>query len=449
MYDHDLLFNAPAFEITKTYRDDNGQMFVEGIASTIDIDLTDERMSPEAIAKMATQAIGLPLRSEHGKGWDDKLGEIVLADVIKDDQGRPALWIKARLFDWSSKAKDLFGLLKSGAKMGLSVAGKIKPGGLIKELVESKGKYIATYKDVDLTKVSVTDHPANLGTWAVAVAKSFNEQTNKTSAVGSTGSGDYVTGATGEIAKDITNANESKPKEYADVPSGEFLDEENYKYPIDDKHLIPALRYFNQSGQREDGGYTPEKWAQMGRKLASKLSAKTGDSYEYDPDSQTVKKPTTEKANREEVNDMNKDKTQSNLVSKDYNEGVKGFAKEWGKDLSVNKDDEAGKGVAKEEAVEKAEATSTETTTATPAANSDTTATDKGLSTSDGHDSSSDSDSDSDSDETSTGSVESLLSDLMSSLTELQSSLSSSSSSSDSDSTGSSTSTDSTSTGSG
>ena len=399
MHDRDLLFDAPAFEITKTYRDDNGQMFVEGIASTVDIDLTDERMAPEAIAKMATRASESLFVPNMAKAGMTSSARSFRPTSSKTIRAVPLYGFKAKLFDWSSKAKDLFGLLKSGAKMGLSVAGKIKPGGLIKELVESKGKYIPTYKDVDLTEVSVTDHPANLGTWAVAVAKSLDEQTSKTTS-GSTwsGSGEYTTGSTGEIAKDVTNAHESKPNDYKDVPSGEFLDEENHKYPVDDRHLMPALRYFNQSGQREDGGYSSEQWAEIGRKLASKLSAKTGESYAYDPDSQTVKKPTTEKANREEVNDMIKDKTQKQPSSKTTTRVSKGFAKEWGKDLSVNKDDEAGKGVAKEEAVEKAEATSTETTTATPAANSDTTATDKGLSTSDGHDSSSDSDSDSDSD---------------------------------------------------
>ena len=171
----DFLFDAPAFEIIKSYRDDNGQMFVEGVASTTSIDETGERMSTEAIAKMAARLIGKYLRSEHGRGWDDKLGEIVKADVKQDDNNRPALWIKARLYDWSSKAKDLFNLLTDGAKMGLSVAGRIKPGGIVKQFVEAVGKYVPTYIDVEPTEVSVTDHPANLDTWALAVSKSLDE----------------------------------------------------------------------------------------------------------------------------------------------------------------------------------------------------------------------------------------------------------------------------------
>jgi hypothetical protein len=58
MQDHNRHFDAPAFAITKSYRDADGQMFIEGVASTVDIDLTGERMSPEVIAKMAARLVG-------------------------------------------------------------------------------------------------------------------------------------------------------------------------------------------------------------------------------------------------------------------------------------------------------------------------------------------------------------------------------------------------------
>ena len=60
-------------------------MFPEGIASIIDVDQTNERMSPEVIAKMAARLIGKPLRCEHGKGWADKIGTIQQADVVNDE----------------------------------------------------------------------------------------------------------------------------------------------------------------------------------------------------------------------------------------------------------------------------------------------------------------------------------------------------------------------------
>lgn len=304
-------FDAPAFTVTKSYRDENGQMFIEGIASTIDIDETDERMSPEAIALMAARLPGKPLREEHQKGYLNILGQIIQADVIKDTNGNPALWIKAKLHDWSSAAKDTFQAIKSGVKLGLSVAGSIHSGGLVKELDESRGKYIPTYKDIEPSEVSVTDHPANLGTFALAVAKSLN-----------------TVEPVETIEKDVTNAHETKPSEYKDVPTADFLDPENYKYPADDSHLMAALRYFNHKGQRTAGGYSASQWQQMGEKLAKKLSSKTGDSYHYDSSREQVTKEETKKA--EEVSDMTK---RSGLASKEISGEVASFIKGVGGNL--------------------------------------------------------------------------------------------------------------------
>jgi hypothetical protein len=167
-----ISFNSPFLTFTKAYAGDSGEMFIEGVASTTDIDQTMEKMSPEVIAKMAARLVGKPLRSEHGSDWDDKLGVIIKADVI-DQDGKPALWIKAKLNDWLTKAKDLWSMLKNGGQIGMSVAGRINPGGLIKELDEKLGKWIPVYKDIEPDEVSITDHPANLGTLALAVTKSI------------------------------------------------------------------------------------------------------------------------------------------------------------------------------------------------------------------------------------------------------------------------------------
>lgn len=77
----------------------------------------------------------------------------------------------------------------------------------------------------------------------------------------------------------------TKPSKYSNVSDSDFLDGTNYRYPIDEKHLMPALKYFNHDGQREAGGYTTEEWAKMGKKLAAKL----GKGYSY-KNGQVVKK---------------------------------------------------------------------------------------------------------------------------------------------------------------
>lgn len=404
----DYSFNAPAFEIIKSYRGDSGEMFIEGVASTTGIDLTGERMSSEAIAKMAAKLPGLPLRDEHEKGWYDKLGEIVKAEVV-DDNGAPALWIKARLYDWSSKARDLFrALTQEGIKLGLSVAGKIHPGGLVKELAEGVGKFIPTYHDVDPTEVSVTDHPANLDTFAIAVSKSMKEEVTKMDAYNPD-----------EYAKDVTNAHESKPSEYKDVPSDKFLDPENYKYPVDEAHLMPALRYFNHDGQRSKGGYSADKWAEMGRKLARLL----GEGYSYDAESEKVVKE-TKKQNGEEVSEMDKGKLVSKKVSPEVLDLVKGFNPAMGEKL----EGEIRKVVDSNVDVRKDDSAVASTVSGSSASDSDssttgssTTSTDKADSTATGSTSTGTTTVDS-------ASLSSALSELMSTVKELQSSLSGSTS---------------------
>lgn len=421
-------FDAPAFEITKSYRDTNGQMFVEGIASTTDIDLTGERMSPEVIAKMAARLVGKPLRDEHQKGWYDKMGEIIQADVV-DNLGQPALWIKAKLFDWNTKSRDLFNMLKGeGVKMGLSVAGKINKGGLVKELVESMGKYIPTYRDVEPTEVSITDHPANLGTWAAAVAKSLNlDQYDP----------DEFVGKMQKAGEDgVKNASDEKPSEYVDVKTTDFLDPEHYKYPADEKHIMPALRYFNHDGQREAGGYDDAAWAAMGKKLAAKLNKITSDTYSYDPSTEKIIKgegtsTTTEK-------EVNTPMDKGNLVSKKIPDAVLALGKEWGRDIAAEmktdatemqkNEDKPTEGEVKKGSSDSSSSSSGGSFSVPTLGGSDSSSD----SSSSGSDSSS---SGSDSSDTSTtssdSSMESLMSDLESTLKQIQDSLSSTASTTD------------------
>jgi hypothetical protein len=410
-------FDAPAFSIVKSYQDDNGQRFIEGIASNIDVDLQDERMSPEVIAKMAARLIGKPLRSEHGSGWDDKLGEIIKADVVKDEQGKDALWIKARLYDWSSKAKDLFGMLKAGVeKIGLSVAGKVAQGGIIKEFCQDVGRWVNTYTDVEPTEVSITDHPANLGTFALAVSKSLKRFEDD----------EYERLLKKAVKK--ADDNSKKPKEYANVDDKDFLDTENWKYPINENRLLPALRYFNHKGQRDDGGYSPEEWKKMGNKLANRLSDKIGEKYEYDSDSEQVIKITKKTGDN---------MTKSNLVSKNVDLEVAQFIKQnRGKvdgleikkysdsDSSDSSSDSTSTGSSSDDSLKNSSVDKkfgSSDSSDSSSSSSDVSSVDKADSTS--TDSSSDSSNES---STSTGSdISSILSDLSSSLNSLKDSLSS------------------------
>lgn len=59
--------------------------------------------------------------------------------------------------------------------------------------------------------------------------------------------------------------------------ASQYADPVNYAYPIDSGHIQAAVSYFNQDGQREDGGYTPEEWAMIGKRIASAA----GDGYSF------------------------------------------------------------------------------------------------------------------------------------------------------------------------
>src|SRR5262245_41439929 len=70
--------------LTKGYKSDDGRLFVEGIASGTDLDLTGERMSPEAIKSMAEslQKGIVEFRSEHSSDWDSMFGEVIGAIAL-------------------------------------------------------------------------------------------------------------------------------------------------------------------------------------------------------------------------------------------------------------------------------------------------------------------------------------------------------------------------------
>ena len=143
---------------------DLDKMYIEGIASTTNVDHDQERMSAEALVAMADKINkhGVPLMNEHQKTWDANLGNIFKAWIDERDQ----LHIKAKLDKDSSRAIDLYKAIKKGLQVGLSVAGLVKRSA--QELVEGLGKKLKTFYDVALKEISVTNRPSNFDTWLVA-----------------------------------------------------------------------------------------------------------------------------------------------------------------------------------------------------------------------------------------------------------------------------------------
>jgi HK97 family phage prohead protease len=140
------------------------EMTIKGVASTTNIDHDAERMSESSLQAMATviNEQTVPLRVEHQKEDSAIIGSVNKAWVDERNQ----LWIEASLNKSHPGASMLYKALKTGAKLGLSVGGRVKHA--VKELSEAAGKYIKTFYDVALDEVSVTSRPANYDAWLVS-----------------------------------------------------------------------------------------------------------------------------------------------------------------------------------------------------------------------------------------------------------------------------------------
>lgn len=140
------------------------EMEITGVASTINIDHDNERMSVEALKSMATiiNDKSVPLRVEHQKEDNAICGLVHKAWVDERNQ----LWIKAILDRKHPASSILYKSLKDGVKLGLSVGGRVKRA--IKEMSEATGKMVKTFYDVVLDEVSVTQRPANYDSWLLA-----------------------------------------------------------------------------------------------------------------------------------------------------------------------------------------------------------------------------------------------------------------------------------------
>jgi len=149
--------------------EEQGELIVEGIASTTNVDHDAERMSEKALGQMATiiNEKSVPLRLEHQKDDEAIVGKVYEAKVDERNQ----LWIKAVLDKASPFANLLHKALKEGAKLGLSVGGRVKRAA--RELVESAGKAINTFYDIVIDEVSVTSRPANYDAWLFAKSQNY------------------------------------------------------------------------------------------------------------------------------------------------------------------------------------------------------------------------------------------------------------------------------------
>ena len=98
---------------------------IDMLASGVKIDTYGDRMSMNALKDMATGMIEKDFLPDHWADWSDVLGTIVGGKVVKDEYFATAQ-LDPVTEAGRDKADALFSLVKSGKKVGVSIAGRIK-----------------------------------------------------------------------------------------------------------------------------------------------------------------------------------------------------------------------------------------------------------------------------------------------------------------------------------
>ena len=159
--------------LTKVWRDEEGDTWFEGVASSTTLDKQRERMTQKAIEGMSQHA-GIPLLPSHGAGALDDLGnaEECWAD---NEQFRVA----GRLDKHNPEAHRLFDKVMGGRQYGLSVGGRVKKAFWHHD--EEAGGLVRYIDEVELEHVAVCrpEQAANPDTYLAVLAKAAEPVTEE------------------------------------------------------------------------------------------------------------------------------------------------------------------------------------------------------------------------------------------------------------------------------
>ena len=117
-------------------------------------------MSEKALKSMEEQIIGLTLHKDHVFKVDNTLGHFVDARIVASSEGDVnELWVEVELepFDINPDAKRVYEKIKSGTRLGFSIAGILKEWEKI-ETKDDKSRFLIT--DIELLSVDLVTIPA-------------------------------------------------------------------------------------------------------------------------------------------------------------------------------------------------------------------------------------------------------------------------------------------------
>jgi len=155
--------------LAKVWTDEDGEMWFEGVASSTRLDRQHERMTTNAISKMAGQ-VGLDLLPSHTSGPLEELGTVEQA-WVDNDQFRVA----GRLDGSNPRARRLYKNVLDGRRYGLSVGGRVTKAFWRHD--PELGRQVRHIDDVALDHVAVcrADQAANPDTYLATLAKAAED----------------------------------------------------------------------------------------------------------------------------------------------------------------------------------------------------------------------------------------------------------------------------------
>ncbi len=166
--------------LAKVWEDDAGELCFEGVASSTSLDRQQERMTPRAIEKMASQT-NLDLLPSHKAGPLEELGRVEEAWVDNE-----SFRVAGRLDRANPQSQRLFDRVRSGRRYGLSVGGRVTKA--FWQYDDEAGQQVRYIDDVELDHVAVCrpEAAANPDTYLEALAKAaegvMNEAPDETAA---------------------------------------------------------------------------------------------------------------------------------------------------------------------------------------------------------------------------------------------------------------------------
>lgn len=155
-------------KIEKAFEEE-GEWYVEGVASGTKEDLEDGRMAKSALQKFV-DGLPLPLTDNHAKGDVlAELGQVVEAKVMDNDE----LFIKAKLDKENPAIPYFVKKVGEGKKFAFSVEGLLKKAKTV--FSEKLDRFITEYIDIEPIAISITTQPAYEASFLQVVAKSYED----------------------------------------------------------------------------------------------------------------------------------------------------------------------------------------------------------------------------------------------------------------------------------